>query len=660
MATVKDLMVKIKADTSDFDRGMDDASNSASSFSSKMGNVMENVKSFLIYDIGKNLVTGFVNATKSGIEYNATLEQSAIKWETLLGTQEKANKMLQDIQKFAKDTPFEQMGVEAMATQLHNAGFEGEALFNQISKFGDLAGAFGIQSDSLQEMVRQYSQVKQAGVAYTEDLNILQDRGIPIYKALAKELGINTADVKKWASEGKISSDVYQSALDSLAKGVEGGMAKMSKSFSGQLSTMKDNFEQMAGTLSKPIFDFLAEQLSKIIPFIESVSSSLSENGLMGTIQRFAPGIMPYIESAISIFDNLKNAVKRILDAITGFWNEHSSWLVPLISFVWDFICNVISNAINAIASVIEAGLGVIDGIINFFQNLFSGNFSACWESIKQIFSNAIKLIWNWMQVQFVTNIPNMIKNFATNIPNLIKGMWTSAKDLFSSGVTACINFIKNLLTNASSNFGTLKTFGANTFQALWSVAKTMMSNLLNAVVSNIKQVPTNVRNFMNQAVNVIKGINLVKIGKSMIQGLINGIKSMGSSVVGAIGSVVKSAVSSAKKALGINSPSRVFRQIGDDTGEGLVLGLKDKETDVVKASKRLSNGVIGGYSASINTNFTKGNSKANNQNISSNQDSPIIVNTILDGKTIAQTIASYSDVVSGNRMNLAERGLAL
>ena len=190
MATVKDLMVKIKADTSDFDRGMDDASNSASSFSNKMGKVMENVKSFLIYDIGKNLVTGFVNATKSGIEYNATLEQSAIKWETLLGTQEKANKMLQDIQKFAKDTPFEQMGVEAMATQLHNAGFEGQALFNQISKFGDLAGAFGIQSDSLQEMVRQYAQVKQAGIAYTEDLNILQDRGIPIYKAIAEELGI--------------------------------------------------------------------------------------------------------------------------------------------------------------------------------------------------------------------------------------------------------------------------------------------------------------------------------------------------------------------------------------------------------------------------------------------------------------------------------------
>ena len=38
----------------------------------------------------------------------------------------------------------------------------------------------------------------------------------------------------------------------------------------------------------------------------------------------------------------------------------------------------------------------------------------------------------------------------------------------------------------------------------------------------------------------------------------------------------------------------------------------------------------------------------------------PIIVKTVLDGKVIAETIASYSDVVSGNRMNLAERGLAL
>lgn len=619
MATVKDLMVKIKADTSNFDRGMDEASNSASSFSSKMSKVMDNVKSFLIYDIGKNLVTGFVNATKAGIDYNATLEQSSIKWETLLGTQEKANKMLKDIEKFAATTPFEKMGVDAMATQLHNAGFEGQGLFDQLTKFGDLAGAFDIQADSLQEMVRQYSHVQQAGVAYTEDLNILQDRGIPIYKALAEELGINISEVKKWASEGKITADVYQSALDNLAKGVEGGMNKMSKSFSGQLSTMKDNFSQMAGVLSKPIFDFLSEQLNKVLPFIESVTSSLSENGLMGTIQKFAPQAMPYIQSVIDIFNTLKDNVKIIIDAIMGFWEEHKSWLLPLIQFVWTFVCDFISNTIKSIGKVVESGLAIIDGIINFFQNLFKGDFEGCWESIKQIFSNAITFIWNWMQVQFAVNLPNMIKNFGSGAKTLFSSMWTSIKGFFSGGITNCINFVKSLFTNASSSFNTLKTFGANTFQSLWSVAKTMMSNLLSSVTSNIKQVPTTIKNFMTQAVNVIKNINLVQVGRDMIQGLINGIKGMGKNVVGAIGNVVNSAVTSAKKALGIKSPSRVFRQIGDDTGQGLVLGLKDKESDVVKASKRLSNGVIGGYNANISTNFTKASSGQTNANLSGN-----------------------------------------
>ena len=212
MATIGELWVNLNAKTDNFDKGIDKASNKANSLGGVISKVGQNIASFMLYDVGKNLVAGFINATKAGIDYNATLETSSIKWETLLGSQEKANKMLKDIEKFAATTPFEKMGVEAMATQLHNAGFEGQSLFDQLTKFGDLSGAFGIQADSIQEMVRQYAQVKQAGVAYTEDLNILQDRGIPIYKALAEELGINTADVKKCASEVKISADIYQSA----------------------------------------------------------------------------------------------------------------------------------------------------------------------------------------------------------------------------------------------------------------------------------------------------------------------------------------------------------------------------------------------------------------------------------------------------------------
>ena len=610
MATIGELFVNLNADTSNFDKGMSQAQGKASSFGNVVKDVGKNIASFMIYDVGKKLVDGFVNATKAGINYNASLETSAIKWETLLGTQDKANKMLKDIEKFAATTPFEKMGVEAMATQLHNAGFKGQDLFNQLTKFGDLAGAFGVQSDSLQEMVRQYSQVKQAGLAYTEDLNILQDRGIPIYKALAEELNINTADVKKWASEGKISADIYQAALDNLAKDVEGGMAKQSQSFEGLKSTVKDTFDQITGILSKPIFEFLKEQLQNVLPLLESITTSLSENGLMGAIQKFAPGIQPFIESAMSIFKTMGETVGQIVQSMTDFWNEHSSWLVPTITFAWNFIVGFISSTIQAIGNVVESGLAVIDGIINFFQNLFSGNFSGCWESIKQIFSNAVQFVWNYMQVNFAAKLGSMFTDLKGKLPELIKGAWNSIKTFFSQGVSNCINFVKNLLSNATSNFGTLKTFGASTFQALWSVAKTMMSNLLNAVRSSISQVPNTIRNFMNQAVGVIRGINLVSIGKSMIQGLINGIKSMGSTVVGAIKGVVSGAVNAAKKALGINSPSKVFAQFGKWTGEGLAIGINQENNRVAKASRGLANSVIGGYDANLNAIKVKNNNK--------------------------------------------------
>lgn len=600
MATIGDLWVNINAKTDNFEKGIGKAESKANSLGTVIGKVAQNIASFMIYDVGKNLVTGFVNAAKAGIDYNATLETSSIKWETLLGTQEKANKMLKDIEKFAATTPFEKMGVEAMATQLHNAGFEGQSLFDQLTKFGDLSGAFGIQADSLQEMVRQYAQVKQAGVAYTEDLNILQDRGIPIYKALAEELNINTADVKKWASEGKISADIYQSALDNLAKSVEGGMQKQSKSFSGMVSTLKDNMSQAAGILAQPIFDKLKQGLENVLPYIEDIISSLSENGLMGTIQRFAPGIEPFVQTAIAIFTTMGETVGVIIQSMTNFWNEHSSWLMPLISFTWNFIAGFIMSTITAIGNVVQSGLAIIDGIINFFQNLFKGNFQGCWESIKQIFSNALTFVWNWMQVQFAVNIPNIIKNFGKSAVSLFTNMWSSIKGFFSGGITACLNFVKNLLTGAKTNFNTLKTFGANTFQALWSVAKTMMSNLLKSVISNIKQVPTNVRNFMNDAVNTLKGINLFEIGKNMIQGLVNGIKNMAGDVVGAIGSVVKGGIDAAKKKLGINSPSKVFTQFGKWTGEGLAIGIDSENTRVTKASKGLSNSVIGGYNANL------------------------------------------------------------
>lgn len=553
--------------------GTNSAKNNLNSLNQVVKRVAQNIASFMIYDVGKKLVTGFIDATKAGINYNAMLETSKVSWTNLLGgSEEAANKMLSKLEELAAVTPFDYEGVDKFAKKLELAGLGGKDLEKNIMAVGDAVSAVGGTSETLDGVATALTQMSMKGKVSAEEMQQLAERGIPAYQLLAEGMGVTESELMKLMQSGKVMSDeALPILIGQMEKAFGGSMASQVGTFNAGMSTFQDRIKAVAGHLSKPLFDLFAKGLNTVNPILEQLTKSLSEGGILGAIQQFAPKMMPFIESIIGIFDKLKESVKRILDAIMGFWNEHSDWLMPLIEFVWTFICEFISNTIDAIANIVEAGLGVIDGIINFFQNLFSGNFSACWESIKQIFSNAIKLVWNWMQVQFAVNLPNMIKNFGKNFKLWIDDAWVAVKNFFKNG---------------ASN--------------VWSTAKSGFSNVLNSIIQYMKQVPTNVKNFMTDAVNKIKSFNLFQIGKDLIQGLINGIKNMGSNVVGAIGSVVKSGIDAAKKKLGINSPSKVFTQFGKWTGEGLAIGIDSENNRVAKASKGLSNSVIDGYNANL------------------------------------------------------------
>jgi tape measure domain-containing protein len=194
---------------------------------------------------GMTLLTGAI--AKTGIGYNAMAENSQVAWTTLLGTQEKAKKMFSDIADFAKKTQFDTTSVDMMAKYMFNAGYAGQQLFDKLTEIADVSGAFNIPAESAQELARQMSQVQQAGVAYTEDLNILQDRGVPIYKAISAQLGITVGDVKMMASQGKLTSDVYMKAFDDIANSVKGSSQAQSETFTGMVSTIKDQLSILAG-----------------------------------------------------------------------------------------------------------------------------------------------------------------------------------------------------------------------------------------------------------------------------------------------------------------------------------------------------------------------------------------------------------------------------
>lgn len=323
--------------------------NSISSIAKKCATALGGL---FILDKVKDYATEVV---KTGISYNAMSEQAQVAWATILGSQSKASQMMKDIEKYAAETPFSKMGVDAMAKQLTNAGFHGKALFDQLTKFGNMGSAFGIQEDSLKEMVRQYSQVQQAQVAYTEDLNILQDRGIPIFKALAEVMGVPVSQVKKLASEGKVTADVYNKAIDSIASHTTGAMENQSKTFSGMMSTLEDNLSMLAGALAKPIFDKMKENLQGLMPKLEEFTTLVGKEGIGNAISTMFPQLKPLVDFFTSIANVLTTVV---IPALLSFGGWIASNIGPI-----SFLATTIGGAVLAFK-----GLMIVKGIVTAFQ----------------------------------------------------------------------------------------------------------------------------------------------------------------------------------------------------------------------------------------------------------------------------------------------------
>lgn len=81
-----------------------------------------------------------------------------------------------------------------------------------------------------------------------------------------------------------------------------------------------------------------------------------------------------------------------------------------------------------------------------------------------------------------------------------------------------------------------------------------------------------------------LSNLNLADMGKAMIDGLVHGIENGGAAVLSAMKGAVTGAVDAAEKALGIASPSKVFAEIGMQTGSGMAVGI-DKSSANVQTS---------------------------------------------------------------------------
>lgn len=200
-------------------------------------------------------VKAIASAAASFANMGAELEQTRVSMEVFLGSAEKANQVIADLNKFSAVTPFTSDQVLQAGKSLLAFGLEAEKLQDTLRAVGDVSAGTG---KDFNELALIYGKAMTSGVVQAEELNQLTEAGVPIIKELAKNMGVAENQVKKLGSEGKISFADLEKAFESMT--AEGGqffdlMAKQSQTTAGLMSTLKGVVQQLGAEISEQMLE---------------------------------------------------------------------------------------------------------------------------------------------------------------------------------------------------------------------------------------------------------------------------------------------------------------------------------------------------------------------------------------------------------------------
>lgn len=255
------------------------------------------------------------------VKVRGEFQQLEASFRTMLGSEEKADAMMQQLIRTAATTPFDLQGVANGARQLLAYGENVENVNDDLIRLGNIAAGL---NQPLNDLVYLYGTTMTQGRLYTQDYNQFVGRGIPLGRELANVLGVAEGKVREMVEAGKVGFPEVQRALQNLTN--EGGMffglmEEQSKTITGRISNIEDSVSMMMneiGRQSEGIIGNSLDAVAYLVDHYEQVGRVLL--GLVGTYGAYKTAVM-----AVTAMQALQTAG---VGALTVAETLHYGWLV--------------------------------------------------------------------------------------------------------------------------------------------------------------------------------------------------------------------------------------------------------------------------------------------------------------------------------------------
>lgn len=389
-----------------------------------------------------------------------------------------------------------------------------------------------------------------------------------------------------------------RNAAQAIHESVNGGVDWFNLGYT-IVTTIGNGFIQFVGTVgSAAINAFKSINWAQLGADI----ITLIGNGISGAITGFGEIMHNLIENAKAKLDEIdwftvgQNVVNAIINGV-----------IAMVSALANAFMNIGQASDEAYAGCDWGGLGI--RVINALIQGLLGMLSAIGQALIQLGQAALQAFLNleWVQtgIQTLTKIRDGIVGavgtlvqgaiqVGTNAVNAFRnidwaGLGRTVLTFITNGITGAvstiINGIKSVGNNAVNNFRSIDWAG---------LGRQVLNFIVNGITGAVGSLLSGMRSVGNSAMSAFKGISWGSLGSNIISGICAGVSGAAGSLFSSLRSLASRALSAAKSALGIHSPSRVFRdEVGEMVVAGFTEGIDENAEEVAEATAAMAENAV-------------------------------------------------------------------
>lgn len=387
----------------------------------------------MIADFAKKAASELSNVVKSGLEYNASMQSYLTNFKVMLGSEEQAAAKLAEIRKMAASTPFSLDDLTDGTQTLLQFGIAVDDTTGVLQQLGDISLG---NADKLQTLVRAYGKMSSAQKVTLENVTMMIDAGFNPLNQICNATGESMADLYKRISDGKVSFAELESAVASAtSQGGQfyNGMLEASQTFSGRMSTLKDNVSALTGELTSGLFEALGELVVKVN---EAAVSLLDDEEKMSQLKDTLGNLASVVTAAGAAFVTYKG----YLALTTAATIAHTTYTAAMTAAhkaaatgatglkLALAALNAVINA-NPVGLLVSALAALAAGLVTAYHTseTFRNGVGSAFDWIKDKAQTAIGAVVDW-----INELDAKLKGAAAALSNLKNG-FEAAKQAYNA-----------------------------------------------------------------------------------------------------------------------------------------------------------------------------------------------------------------------------------